>query len=87
LRRKFPATESDSTFLFPNGFANLASAKGDIDMSGSRELVCASCDWIGSPPSPPDECPNCGLPADEVLSPTGADSDDPPDNEEFSKEP
>ncbi len=56
-------------------------------MSGSRELVCASCDWIGSPPSPPDECPNCGLPADEVLSPTGADSDDPPDNEEFSKEP
>ena len=51
-------------------------------MSGSWELVCESCGWTAWPPVPPAECPNCGLPADEVLTPTGRNSDDPPDNEE-----
>jgi rubrerythrin len=24
------------------------------------EWVCTECDWIGSPPDKPDECPHCG---------------------------
>jgi hypothetical protein len=43
-------------------------------------LVCSNCDWIGSLSiDEPDECPKCGLPAADMLSPTGCDDEDEPE--------
>jgi len=31
-----------------------------------QDFVCPSCDWIGSPEVPPDECPECGAPVEPL---------------------
>jgi rubredoxin len=33
----------------------------------ATEFHCPACDWIGSPPEKPPECPNCGSPDLEDL--------------------